>query len=70
MQDYDLTPFNVEPLLQQFQPALDDDFETTSITRTPRNKSTIFVTVPKERAQEARTIIAKALKRANIDHNL
>jgi hypothetical protein len=67
MLDCDLTPFNVEPLA--LLPA-DDDLDTTSINKTPRTKSTIFVTVPKERAQEARTLIANTLKAAGIDHNL
>jgi hypothetical protein len=71
LENDDLTLFTIEPeLLMAMDGAILQEEPRSPQPPIPKTKTTIFVTVSKTRADEARNLIAKALKRAGIDHNL
>jgi len=51
-------------------PDLDPVDAVPAAPRAPRKNSTIFLTVPNGDAERARTVVAKALDKAKITHNL
>jgi hypothetical protein len=67
-----LLSFNIEPelLLAMDHGGLVVEEPRPPAPKVPKTHSTIFVSVVKTRADEARNIIARALKKAGIDHNL
>jgi hypothetical protein len=68
--DIALQTFNIEPgALLAFE-GVSMIEPTPASPRVPKTKTTIFVVVDKGRADDARTVIAKALDRAKIPHSL
>jgi hypothetical protein len=67
-----LLPFNIEPelLLAMDHGGLVVEEPRAPAPKVPKTHTTIFVSVVKTRADEAQNIIARALKKAGIDHNL
>jgi hypothetical protein len=71
LQEYDLTLFNFDhELLLAMDGVTFREPDYVPPPKVPKTHTTIFVSVRKDRANDARGIIAKALKKAGIDHNL
>lgn len=64
--DVDLQPFDLDDLLVHGDPQV----AAPAATRAGKTKGTIFVTVLSSRMDEAKAVMAEALKRAGIDSNL
>jgi ParB-like chromosome segregation protein Spo0J len=67
-----LLSFNIEPelLLAMDKGGLVVEEPSAPAPKVPKTHTTLFVSVAKTRADEARSLIGKALKRAGIDYNL
>lgn len=63
--EFNISQFGLDDILPELEAESD-----TATPRSPRKKTTIFVSVPNAVADKARTLIATALKKANIEHNL
>lgn len=62
---FDVTPFGLDDILPELQGI--EELEPAS--RSPRKKTTIFVSVANADAEKARKIIAASLTKAKIEHN-
>lgn len=62
---FDVSPFGLDDIL----PELQEIEELEPASRSPRKKTTIFVSVANADAEKARKIIASALTKAKIEHN-